>query len=55
VRERTGAAVVAVERGGQTLLDFGEDFAVEPGDGIFVCGTQEGLDLYQRLFDAAPR
>ena len=55
VRERTGAAVVAVERGGQTLLDFGEDFQVEPGDGIFVCGTQEGLDLYQRLFDAVPR
>jgi voltage-gated potassium channel len=54
VREHTGAAVVAVERGGQTLLDFDDDFRVESGDGVFVCGTQEGLDLYQRVFDAAP-
>lgn len=55
VRERTGAAVVAVERGGQTLLNFDEDFEVELNDGVFVCGTQDGLDLYQRLFEAAPR
>ena len=55
IRERTGAAVVAIERGGETLLEFAEDFQVQPGDGVFVCGTQDSLDLYQREFGAAPR
>ncbi len=55
IRERTGAAVVAIERGGETLLEFAEDFRVEPGDGVYVCGTQDSLDLYQREFGAAPR
>ena len=55
IRERTGAAVVAIERGGETLLEFAEDFRVQPGDGVFVCGTQDSLDLYQREFGAAPR
>jgi len=55
VRERTGAAVVAIERGGQTILDFPEDFRVEPGDGVLVCGTEEGLTLYQRVFDLPGR
>jgi len=55
VRERTGAAVVAIERGGETLLDLAEDFRVAPGDGVFVCGTQDSLDLYQREFGSLPR
>jgi Trk K+ transport system NAD-binding subunit len=55
VRERTGAAVVAIERRGETLLDFPEDFRVEPEDAVFVCGTQASLDLYRRELDAAPR
>ena len=55
IRERTGAAVVAIERGGQTLVEFPDDFRVESGDGVFVCGTQASLDLYQRELAAGPR
>jgi uncharacterized protein with PhoU and TrkA domain len=47
--------VVAIERGGETLLELPEDFRVEPDDVVFVCGTQASLDLYRRELDAAPR
>jgi uncharacterized protein with PhoU and TrkA domain len=54
VRERTGAAVVAVERGGQVVLQFPEDFLVGEDDAVFVCGTGASLELYMRTFRAAP-
>jgi voltage-gated potassium channel len=53
IRERTGAAVVAIERRGETLLVFPDDFAVELEDAVFVCGTAESLDLYAREFGAS--
>ncbi len=52
VRERTGAAVVACERDGRTLLEFEDGFRVEPGDAVFVCGTEASLELYRREFGA---
>jgi Trk K+ transport system NAD-binding subunit len=54
VRERTGAAVVAVERGGQVVLQFPEDFLVGEDDAVFICGTGASLELYMRTFRAAP-
>lgn len=53
VREKSGAAIVAVERGEQVLVEFGPDFRVQAEDILFVCGTIAGLDTYMRVFHAA--
>lgn len=51
--ERTGAKVVAVERNSQVLVEFGDGFAVHPDDTLFVCGSVNSLERYQREFQAA--
>ena len=54
VRERTGAAVVAVQRDSQVFVTFDEAFRVRPDDLLFVCGTLGSLDQYGREFQAMP-
>ncbi|HRF63113.1 MAG TPA: NAD-binding protein [Candidatus Competibacter sp.] len=54
VRERTGAAVVAVERERDVFIKFDDGFEVCPDDTLFVCGTTGSLDQYLREFQAAP-
>jgi Trk K+ transport system NAD-binding subunit len=54
VRERTNAAAVAVERGGEVFVEFEEGFRVQDDDVVFVCGTLPSLDLDVREFRAAP-
>jgi voltage-gated potassium channel len=48
--ERTGAKVVAVERGGAVLVEFGDGFAVRSDDTLFVCGSLNSLERYQKAF-----
>lgn len=48
--ERTGAKVVAVERAGEVLVEFGDDFLVQADDALFVCGSTRSLERYQRAF-----
>jgi len=50
VRERTGAAVVAVERDQNVFVKFDDDFQVGPNDVLFVCGTLGSLEQYGREF-----
>lgn len=50
--DRTGAKVVAVERGSEVIIEFDEDFAVRPDDTLFVCGSVNSLERYQREFQA---
>jgi Trk K+ transport system NAD-binding subunit len=50
----TGAKVIAVERGQEVLVEFGDDFAVRPDDALFVCGSTNSLERYQREFQATP-
>ena len=52
--EQTGAKVVAVEREREVLVEFGEDFVVAPDDALFVCGSINSLERYQRAFQATP-
>jgi Trk K+ transport system NAD-binding subunit len=54
VRERSGAAVVAVERAGKVILDLTSDFRVNADDVVIICGTGPSLDQYLREFHAAP-
>jgi len=51
VRERTGAAVVAVERGERVIVEFDNSFVVQPEDTLFVCGTPGSLESYLREFE----
>lgn len=53
VRERTGAAVVAVERGDRVIVEFEDDFMIHPDDTLFVCGTLASLESYLREFETA--
>ncbi len=53
VRERTGAAVVAVERGESVIVEFDEAFVVQPDDILFVCGTPGSLESFLHEFATA--
>jgi len=48
--DRTGAKVVAVERGRDVLVEFNDDFRVRSDDALFVCGSIKSLERYQRVF-----
>ena len=50
VLERTGAKIVAVEREREVLVEFGDGFVVRADDTLFVCGSVNSLDRYQREF-----
>jgi len=51
--DRTGAKVVAVERGDEVLVEFDDGFLVRADDALFVCGSIRSLERYQREFQAA--
>ncbi|MBI5614903.1 MAG: TrkA family potassium uptake protein [Gammaproteobacteria bacterium] len=50
IREKTGCTVVAVERGEELLVEFGEDFHFEPADTVYVCGSDSGIQRYYELY-----
>lgn len=54
VRERTGAAVVAVERDQQVFVKLDDAFRVHVGDILIVCGTADSLEQYLRELQATP-
>ena len=54
VAERTGAKIIAVERGGEVFVEFPGDFEIASDDALFVCATLECLDRFQREFQSAP-
>lgn len=54
VRERSGAAVVAVERSGKLLTEVPADFRVAGDDVMVICGSGASLDQFMREFQAAP-
>ena len=51
--EGTGAKVIAVERAGDVLVEFDDRFTVRPDDVLFVCGSTNSLERYQREFQPA--
>jgi Trk K+ transport system NAD-binding subunit len=54
VSRRTGAQLVAVERGQEVLVEFDEGFVVRPDDALIVCGAIDSLEKYLKEFQAAP-
>lgn len=50
IREKTGASVVAVERGDDVLVHFDADFAFAANDAIYVCGSENVIERYLEVF-----
>ena len=46
IRERTGVSVVAVERGEELILEFGEEFLFAADDLVYVCGSDEATRAF---------
>lgn len=46
------AEIVAIERGDDFIIRFDNDFSIRDGDALFVCGTLEGLAVFQKEFQA---
>ena len=53
VRERSGAAIVAIERGTEVFVEFDQAFRVADDDVLFICGTIGSLDTYMKEFGGA--
>ena len=50
IRQRTGASVVAVERGEELILEFGTDFRFAQADVVYVCGSDEATRRFTDAF-----
>lgn len=50
--ERTGAKIVAVEREHEVMVEFNRNFVVQADDALYVCGSVNSLERYQREFQA---
>lgn len=48
--DQTGAKVIAVERDGEVLVEFGRGFELRPEDALFVCGSLSSLERYHSKF-----
>ena len=48
--DQTGAKVIAVERDREVLVEFELGFALRADDSLFVCGSINSLERYQRRF-----
>ncbi|HMB50517.1 MAG TPA: NAD-binding protein [Natronoarchaeum rubrum] len=53
VRARTGATVVAVERGADVLAELGPEFTIEPNDVLLVAGDDEAIAAFTELVGVA--
>ena len=47
---KTGCSVVAVERGDALLVEFGPEFAFQPDDAVYICGSGEAVEKFYLIF-----
>lgn len=50
IRARTGCSIVGVEHDGTLLTEFDSEFRCEENDAVFLCGSQQAVDAFQRTF-----
>ena len=50
IREQTGCSVVAVERGGEVIIDIPPTFVVAADDALYICGTVNAFDRFYEHF-----
>jgi len=51
--EATGTKIVALERKGEVIVEFGENFLVEADDALYLCGSVSALERYREVFRTA--
>ncbi|MDW7709838.1 MAG: cation:proton antiporter [Deferrisomatales bacterium] len=49
LRSRTGASVIAVDRGGRSLFDLGPEFQIFPRDRLVLVGPEQALDRAREM------
>ncbi len=54
IRQRTGALVVAVERGEEILIELAPGFRFAPDDAVYLCGGGKAIRRFQEIY-SAPR
>ena len=50
IRERSGCSVVAVERGGEIVMDIPPSFVLEGSDALYICGTTRAFERFYEAF-----
>jgi Trk K+ transport system NAD-binding subunit len=50
IRDKTDCSVVAVERGDELLVEFGNTFRFAAADAIYICGSAEATERYGKIF-----
>ena len=50
IREHTGCTVIAVERGGEILMDIPPSFVLAEDDALYVCGMVDAFDRFYEEF-----
>ena len=50
IHELTGCTVIAVERGGEAIMDIPDDFVLNEEDSLYVCGTVDAFDHFYEEF-----
>lgn len=50
IRRRTGVSIVAVEREDEVLVAFPKEFRFESSDIVYICGSDESLQTFQRHY-----
>ncbi|MCP3915550.1 MAG: hypothetical protein GY711_08350, partial [bacterium] len=53
IRERTRCSVVAVERGGELMMDSSPDLRLREDDALYICGTINAVNRYYDEFPAS--
>ncbi len=51
IRQRTGALVVAVERGEEILIELSPDFRFAPDDAVYLCGGGKAIRRFQEIYE----
>ncbi len=50
IRQKTGCSVVAVERGGDLVVECGDSFRFQGDDAVYICGSGEATRAYIDTF-----
>ncbi len=50
--KKTGAAIIAIERGTEVFTEFDDVFRIAAGDVPFICGTASSIDKYSKVYAA---
>jgi Trk K+ transport system NAD-binding subunit len=50
IREKTDCSAIAVERGNDLLVEFGEAFRFQDDDALYICGSAEATQKYAETF-----